>query len=413
LAREKDDRPRFQLLQMRYTGTALTGQQGEGGFFNLVQIAVVRPEAGSERLHRVRQKLGGRGTVLDPMPMAGLEAFLVMPMGKSDGRYQRIGSSAGWEESRTAADWTERTFTVRLAPHEAQLLWDQVATGHLGLSISYAYFANVVGDVAGSYEVRGDSASVNEITEWLNELTELDSIATPYALKAGAVPLSIDVDRWPELLKKIDLNDGAPPTWAFLEVRCYDFANALRPDLAMKKVEVEATGVDGRPVRIPPIRFLAGATGDPVRQVRFPYAVDITQPYRLRVTEYTSEGEARAGRWTDRADWTGLLDLTTPPAELPYQPHLVEVEVDTAAFRAAAVQRFALQVHFARDGRPHRETLAWESLPTGADLLRQLDFYADRDAVVHYLLTWQTPQGNFRSPPRRLGQDGYLYLKPG
>ena len=41
LAREKNGAPRFQMVEMRYTGTGVHGDRGENRFLNVVQFTVL------------------------------------------------------------------------------------------------------------------------------------------------------------------------------------------------------------------------------------------------------------------------------------------------------------------------------------------------------------------------------------
>ncbi len=413
LGREEDGRPRFQLLQMRYTGTGLVGDQGKREFFNLVQIGVEREAVTSEQLRTIRQSLGP-ATTLDPLPVSSVEASLLLPLGDNDGRYQQLGRPTGGEsdgESR-GGDWTRRFFTVRLDPHEAELLWDQVEDGHLGFSIAYAYYANMVDDTAGDFRVSGDSITRADLEETMAEIMEQDSTASPHAIRAGSVALSLDTGKWPDLCRRIDLNEGATPAWAFLELRCYDFTNHLRPDLAMKTVELSATGVTGGPVTLRPIRFLAARPEEFTRQVRFPYAIDLRHPYRYRVVEYTEEGEARPGNWQTATDWVGLLDLTTSPESIPYTEHGIEVEADTAAFRAAGVDRIELSLLYRRDGKGQQETITWDLSGAEEPPWQLRRFFADKNALVQHVLVTTSGTEEFRVGPLPVGPDQYLYLRP-
>ncbi len=413
LASDEGGRPQFQLLQIRYTGTGLVGDQGKREFFNVVQIGVARDPVTGEQLRSIRQALGPKAT-LDPLPISSVEAVLVLPLGSTDGSYQRIGRTAGGESDGgpSGGDWTQRNFTVRLDPHEAELLWDQVQAGHLGFSVAYAYYANLVDDTAGEYQVAGDSSARADLDETLSELVAPDSTASLQAVRAGSVPLALDLDAWPDLCRRIDLNEGAPPAWAFLELRCYDFANQLRPDLAMKTVELTATGVTGTPITLRPIRFLAAQAEEHTRQVRFPYAIDLSYPYRYRVVEYSLEGEARPGPWKTSDDWVGLLDLTTPPESLPYTEQAIEIEADTAAYRAAGVDRLLLQLLYYRDGIARRETMQWDLGGASLPPWQFRRFYADKDTPVQHVLVTIAGGEESRVGPLPVGPDHYLYLRP-
>ncbi|TXF90270.1 hypothetical protein FUA23_07055 [Neolewinella aurantiaca] len=413
LAREENGRPQFQLLQMRYTGTALIGNQGDRGFVNLVQIGVERKPVSSQELQEIRKQLG-RGTTLSPLPIANLEAHLVMPLADNDGHYQRIGQPAGLEngDNATGNVWTEKYFTVRLGPHEAELLWDEVEDGNLTFSIGYAFYADAVDDRAGGYDLEGDSASVAVMDDLLRELTLLDSTSAPRVVRTGTIPLDLDVNKWPDMSRKIDLNDGAPPAWAFLEVRCYDFANELRPDLAMKSIEIEATGITGANIRLKPIRFMTARPEEHTRQVRFPYAIDLTHPFRYRVVEYNLEGTDKAGDWQTAPDWASLLDLTTAPDELPYTEHSMEVEADTSAYRAAGADLLEVHLLYQRDGKPRREKISWDLASADSAPLQMRRFFADRETVVRYVLISTGKTGVGRIGPLPVGTDKYLHLRP-
>jgi hypothetical protein len=413
LGREENGRPKFQMLQMRYTGTALLGNQGGRGFINVVQIGVERKPISSKELQAIRKALG-RGATLDPLPIANLEAHLVMPLADNDGRYQRIGRSAGLEGDRKkrSSIWTEKHFTVRLGPNEAELLWDEIEKGSIVFSIGYAYYADAVDVLAGDYEIEGDSASVAGLDELLKEFTALDSTSSPQVVRAGAIPIDLDAKKWPDMCRRIDLNGEVPPAWAFLEVRCYDFANALRPDLAMKSVEIEATGITGNNIRLKPIRFMTARAEEHTRQVRFPYAIDLAHPYRYRVVEYDEEGTDQAGSWQTATDWAGLLDLTTAPENLPYNEHSIEVEADTAAYRAVGYESLEIHLLFVRDGHPHREKIGWELTKVSSAPLQLRRFFVDRETSVRYVLITTGKDGASTTGPLHVGTDNYLHLRP-
>ncbi len=413
LMRAADGRPSFQMLQMRYTGTALVGDQGDREFFNVVQIGVERLPLEAAKLAALRAALGRRAS-LDPLPISNLEAYLVMPLADDAGRHQRIGRPTGMEGDGQDKKntWTKRHFTVRMGPNEAGLLWDGVEDGQLSFSIGYAYYADVVNDVVGSFNVSGDSASVASLEEALAESFATDSTASPHVVLAGTIPIDLDPDAWPDMCRRIDLNDGAPPAWAFLEVRCYDFANALRPDLAMKSVEIEATGVTGNKVSLKPIRFMAARAAAHTRQVRFPYAIDLRKPYRYRVTEYNEDGTRNAGTWTTAKDWTSLLDLTTRPDELPYTEHRIEVEADTAAYRADSIDQLQIDLLYVRDGQPQREKISWDLTKVSSLPLQMRRFFVDRETSVRYILSTKGKNGAYNLGPLPVGTDNYLHLRP-
>ena len=415
LAHEQSGRPKFQLVQLRYTGTALQGDQGDRGFFNLVQVGIERQPVTSAELTAIRNQLGPRAN-LDPLPVSSMEAFLLMPQAEDGGRYLRVGGTKGLSGQPKSGQkvWTETWFTARLGPREAELLWDGIEGGQLAFSIGYTVYASIVDDLAGEYRLAADSSARAELGELLEDFVAPDSVAAPHAVRAGSIPVELDAERWPDLSRRIDLNEGASPAWAFLEVRCYDFANALRPDLAMKTVEIEATGVTGDPVRLKPLRFLSSRPSVHTQEVRFPYAVDLTKPYRYRTVDYDVEGDRHAEEWTRAEKWAGLLDLTTPPEAIPYREHEIEVELDTAAFRQESVANVEVDLLYTRDGRPQREKMRWDLTKVSSATLQLRRFFADKESAVSYVLTVRSgSDAAGRSyPPRPVGSDQYLHLRP-
>jgi hypothetical protein len=130
----------------------------------------------------------------------------------------------------------------------------------------------------------------------------------------GAVEIAADATRWPDRFRRIDLNQALPPGFLGLEVRCYDFADALRPDLERKLVEVRAVTAGGH-AAVQTVRF--GATRPPVATLRFAQAVRLGRPFRWRTVEVARDGATVTTPWSDRADWTSLLDATSPPETRP------------------------------------------------------------------------------------------------
>ena len=115
--------------------------------------------------------------------------------------------------------------------------------------------------------------------------------------------------RWPDLVRRIDLNEQLPPDYPSLLVYCYDFRDALDDSLYAKIVEVQATGVAGRPVSVG-LTFSRSQPELYAQSVRFPYAVQLARPYRYRILEITRDGDERTGAWIERDSWVSMLDVT-------------------------------------------------------------------------------------------------------
>ena len=137
--------------------------------------------------------------------------------------------------------------------------------------------------------------------------------------RVGATAIRIDAQRWPELFRRVDFNEQAPPGYAVLRLYCYDFKDGLRPELLFKKVDVEATAVGGRTVSLS-TKFLRSQPDLYARSLRFELPVLLDRPYRYRVTTAQPDGTLDEGPWTERESWTQILDVTSRPDEVTAVP---------------------------------------------------------------------------------------------
>src|SRR5690606_5339806 len=260
---------------------------------NVVQFTVTMEQISAEKLEVLKQRLGGVDIKLRPVPIRSIEAILVAPVGDPNAStaYTRVGHNgsfqAGSHEGAPRGDgyWTERTFTVKLENHEAQLLWDQVDQGHLALSLAYSFYADIIPGTRGAMEVDGDKSYTDSMESRSDEMLVTDTIATVQAIRADAFPVRVDTQKWPDILKKIDLNEGIPPAYAALEVRCYDFSDDLGPDLAIRSSEVQARGVGATAMLLPPQNSSPGHHALNALQIHRPTAVKLPEPLRYRVID--------------------------------------------------------------------------------------------------------------------------------
>jgi hypothetical protein len=227
------------------------------------------------------------------------------------------------ESGRTtsATFWQERVYTISLDNHTATLFWDALHQGQTVLSFSYAFLAPGIGPDEPLAELTGTPELLAALRKQLapskDEAQDSDDKPTQsYIVHAGSVAVEVDAEKWPELFVEADLNEGAPPGYAVLEVRCYDFNNELRADLAEKQVEIRAEGVTGREATL----FAVFESDQPdlyVQHVRFPVAVRLDRPYRVRVTEVAVDGTETPDEWIQMDSWARMLDITTLREKMP------------------------------------------------------------------------------------------------
>ena len=416
LAYEKDGKPRFQLLEMRYTGTSSHGDSGEKRFMNVVQFTVAMEEIDTDELKAVKEQLGASPIDLRPLPIRDIEAILVTPVGDPDSKspYKKIGKDGSFQSESAAGNsdkngfWTERSFTLKLENHEAQLLWDQVTNGQLALSLGYAFYADIIPFTKGDVKVTG-GVSAEEFESDQEDILAPDTIPVTQIIKADAFPVRVDVEKWPDLIKKIDINEGIPPAYAALEVRCFDFTDDLRPDLAIKAIDITATGVGGQTVSIPTQKFLRSEPDLFSKQIHFPYAVKMTEPFRYRIVEYTKEGSRNVTEWKTINSLDGHLDITTPAKDNLFVKKELEIEVPLNEFSNEGVSKVSILLKYKFSGRPYSTIITYKTddpLP-----IRQASIKCDKNETVSYEAIWAFADDTTISTPMgHVAEDNYLYL---
>lgn len=417
LALEPDGKPEFQLVEMRYTGSSAYGDQGKNHFMNVVQFTVIMEQATADALRAAREELGDKNVDLRPLPVRSIEAFMVAAVGEGSekGSYKKIGKDGSFQaEGEKGASgkygfWTERTFTLKLEDHEAQLLWDQVANGQLSLSLGYTFYADMLPGAKADMKISGDAKLASNFETSNEDLLMVDTLVVMQPVKSDAFAVSIDVARWPGVLKKIDLNEGIPPAYAVLEVRCFDFADGLRPDLAVKGIDVAAMGVGGQMITIPTQKFLAAEPDLYARQIRFPYAVKLTMPYRYRVVEYTTDGDKVLSAWKVADSWGSHLDITTPARQNAILKKEIDIEIPVVEFPEKGITKVDVHINYTLGGRPFNTVVSY--LPDEALPLKQATFKCDRDEGVTYDVTWTfTDDTIIKTEGDGIPADNYLYI---
>ena len=314
-----DGKPDFHFLETRYTGSAVARDRGMILHKSLVTFAVRLPRVPAEELTRAARELGGPGAPADlrPFPVKKIATALVYAAIGGDttslppGRFEAAGEGEG-----AGGTWTERVYTVGLDSLTAQAFRAALEKDQVYLSLGYAFLGDALASDAGAGELTGSPAIVEELKLALSGPrtgtggATLDSVRT-HVIRAGAIEIGLDVKRFPDLMRRVDLNDRAPPGYAALDVYCYDFNNELRPDLAEKRVEIDAEGVGGKRVKLE-TGFQREQSDLYSASIRFPVAVRLDRPYRYRTREVKLDGMERSSAWRERATWSEILDVTTP-----------------------------------------------------------------------------------------------------
>lgn len=405
---DQDGKPDFKLIEMRYTGTGVTGNQGEKRFMNIVQFRIIMKQHKSSFISEVKEALSPKAE-LRPLPLNQVDASLVAPF---EGTYKKIGNGAFDSTGKSGNSsknkyWTERVFTVRLENHEAQLLWNMVEKGQLAMSLTYAYYADIINDKIIDFNSDSDSLT-SEITETIKEIKSRDSIASPTMIHTDAFSFNIDFEKYPDVLVKKDLNVGIPPAYPALQVVCYDFYNDLRNDLAMKTIEFQATGLSDNIVKLRPMKFLSVNRDLHTLQVRFPFAVNMQKPLRYKIKEYTQDGELIDKGWVTNDSWIGILDITSQEKDLKVGRRNIEIEADITSMKELGIDKYDVVLEYQYLDGWYQSTVSFTNID---DLpLKQISILSNVDQAIEYKIIKTKDQRRFSTMKRIVAIDDYVYL---
>jgi len=325
VASDSDGKPDVHMLLMRYTGTAARGDRQVMFYRSLFFFRITMSGPNPEQIADARRALAKdhRRPELRPLPIRRLESALVYTpvTGGSEAAQsstlegQQLSSPES-EKEKSNVYWSERAYTLSLDQQTAQAFWEALQKGSVVLSIGYAFIADAAGEAEQIADLSGSPELVEALRRRLGsgekEKSPKSKPGKNFLVRTGATSVTLDATRWPELLRRIDLNESVPPGYGVLDIYCYDFNNNLRQDLYKKEIELEAEGVGGDSVRLR-TSFHGKQPDIYARNIRFPFAVRLDRPYRYRVIEVKKDGSVSEGPWVNRESWTQILDVTSPP----------------------------------------------------------------------------------------------------
>ena len=336
IATRENGAPDVHLLHARYTGSTVTRDQGTAVFRSIFTVRVVLNGPTPTQLAEARSALTkqGMGSVeLRPLPIRRVETAIVYAsIAPVDATASATAAGAG-EPAATPLPaghfepggdkqpprngfWSQRVYTLRLAPEDAQLLTSALERGQVAISVGYAFMADGIGPDQPLQELAGSPALVAELKQLIAPTAHPEGSApaesrpASHVVRAGAIGITADLARWPQIVRRVDINESVPPGYAALDIHCYDFNQGTDPVLYEKQVEIEARGVGGAPVTIT-ATFTSSEPDLYARSLRFPVAVRLDRPYRFRVVHTMRDGTSTTTPWLEQTSWTNLLDVTT------------------------------------------------------------------------------------------------------
>ncbi len=331
--RNADGGPELALSLARYSGSVVRGDAGETSLRANLYLRLQMASVDSDLLDIVAARLqqdAGHSVTLRPMPINRLEASLLLPVLDTENLSQIdvnvIVESVDREAGRTPF-WTERDMFIPLDAQTAELLEHQLRDGTLAMSLSYRFISRVYGSTqaAGELDTSGNDELAEELDEALAQIEAAAAAQTPVlvAIGANAVPIRLELNEYPDRIQRYDIDAALPPSYPSLSVYCYDFREQLRPDLFEKAVEIQAAGVAGG-TTVYTTRFNAYQPDLYAQTVKFPFAVNLRQPYRWRTHEILLSGEQLSSDWQQGDSWVGIIDASSSAEQIEQNLHLTQ-----------------------------------------------------------------------------------------
>ena len=319
LSANENQKPDFKLLQMRYTGTRAAGDNGKIKFTNILQFKITADAQYIKNLQPIKARLQQQvaNAVLKQLPVTKFESLLVYaPARNVDSNLVLLtkGYSEGMENMGNSnnSNWSERIYSIRLSDEDAQLIETALKDKQAAISMSYAFYSTFSAEKISDFTATLNNRVNKQLLQYFDSaaITNKDSLLKNLLVKADVVPVTADLEKFPDLVQKFDINEKIPPRYPLFDVYCYDFNNAIRPDLFEKKIDIEVTSVNGS-VLLFNTTFKQSQPDTYAKSIRFPYAVRFDKPFRYRVTEINLEGEKLAADWVTRNSWSEIIDITS------------------------------------------------------------------------------------------------------
>ena len=405
LVLDESGKPDFQMLKMRYIGTQCSNDEAFSHTTNLVQLRIEIPAQQKKVLDKIKSKLG-KNSKLKPIRITGIESKLLVPVkgidsvAKSKVIGQTTNASADGKEglSTSKSYWSERMFSFNLTDKETMVLETQISDKTLALSFNYSFYAKTTNPLDDTV-LKGPQGLVDKINE------DIEKILLDRVIESDAFEILIDTEKWPDLVKEIDINESVPPAYAAVEVKCFDFCENLRSDLYLKIIEVSTRSVDDTKDIAIEAKFYSKQPEINTKHIHFPYAVLVGEPFKYRITELSLKGVKKLGEWQFTDTCSAIIDITTPAEQLTAEKFIMEIESDASWFidQNATI---AITISYSLNDRLESELIHLVE----NESLKQTSFYHDIDTPITYIYKVVTTDSILFASERKEINDIYIYI---
>lgn len=308
--------------------------------------------------------------------------------------------------------WNQRTYTIRLDKFGSQLIADQLKNEQLALSVAYAFVAEGVSpDMSDTLEIEGTPEEVKEFQRLFKDhmrKADNDSSLITKVVYASAFGVQADINKWPELVTQLDVNESLPPAYASMDVRCYDFKDRLRPDLFQKVFEARAIGVNGEVVSAR-TNFSNKQVDLYKRRIVLPKAIQLKEPFAYRIIEVSQAGKQMESKWQVNPRWKGTIDISTEEdaGELVLV-RVVEVELDPELLQKDQFKGLHFKFRTQLGMEEVEQKLSF--LPADREYLKSVKILHNQNSSIHYCAL-ELADGSFDEKNKHELLDDYIYIK--
>lgn len=278
-------RPAVDFVAYRYQGTRAMGDSGRFYGGALVQFSL-RMAGPADRLRRASDELGD-GAEVRPLAPARLEAEVVFAGESSVSRRAVTGPSADPDTISVEG----AGFSLALSPEETEVVRRAWEDGAVVLSVN--------------------------VTAWALALSRrplADEPVEPELLPvmAGAVPITVDPRRHPEVFQTLELDATMPAGYTTLDLGCAELTGPGGfEDIERVVVRAEAKAMNGDTIR-EQVRF--DRESPEILRMVFDRAVRLDEGYRLFVHRVHATGEVEAVDERVVEVWRGFVDVCSRSA---------------------------------------------------------------------------------------------------
>lgn len=318
LAQVDDGGPHLFLSLTQYLGTNAREDSDVFELYASLRLRVVVNRADQQQRREVERQLASRfnrDIELRDLPLDQVDAQLISGA-SGETPIEQVRQFDQATEQTLSSSWTERDLVMSYSPDQAEIIERILLQGDTGLSLSYQLKSRAWR--TGESELESSSSGFNNeggvedgVLEPLDELNSDDQQPTLQVVVADTLAIKLAPEYHESRLRRYFLDGALPASYPSLAVYYFDMRNGLAGDIFLRQVQVEAAGVAGGVTRFSAF-FEASRSNDYAATVRFPYAANLSKPYRWRVIDVLQTGEMKTGPWVVGTDWNTVINASGP-----------------------------------------------------------------------------------------------------